>query len=141
MKRYIYGFSKSRREIGAKVEDGVRQLILHMIKLRLYPTKCDVLKWRMEVAEKLHEVSMLKGSHKYPSVQFLLDHTWNLHKTRLSYYTHIITSDYGAPSTYIDSYTLYEDVEKYFIWLCNMLSKHGVVSYKEICNELANRNF
>lgn len=141
MKRYIYASAKSRKDIGDELEDGVRELLFDMIKLRFYPQSQFVPKQRRAVAEKLNKVSMLKWSHKYPSVEFILDNTWREHNTQLDYYMHIIESDYGTPSGYIDSYTLYHDIEAYFIWLAIRLSAKGQIPYEDIVKYLSQSGF
>lgn len=141
MKRIIYAMSKSKQDVGADIEQGTRELILHLIKLWAYPNSRDKNKWRKEVAEKLNYVDSFKGSHKYPSSKFILDNSWVVHRSRLSYYVSIIEDDYGEFETDDSYYHLRTNIDEYFSWLAGILSQYGQVSYKQIYVELDTLGF
>lgn len=141
MKRYIYAMSGSRKDVGAEIEQGTRELIKHLIKLRLYPESESVNHWRIEVAEKLHRVSKLRISNKYPSVQFILDNSLRVHKNRIQRYITIVRCDYGDPQIDYDNKRLHRDIEMYFYWLAIKLSKYGEAAYPSIYRKLEDMGF
>lgn len=141
MKRYIYAFAKSRKDIGDEIEDGVRELILHLIKLKLYPNSRDIHKWRREVAEKLHKVSKLKGRHTFPEYEFIMKNSWWEYDKQVPYFIRMIQDDYGKPTEHTDVYELTFCIEDYFIWLCSRLCRIGEVSYESIIQYLSSHGF
>ena len=141
MKRYILGFSKSKKDVGANIDESTRPLILHLIKLYLYPDSVNKNHWRKEVAEKLNCVSKLKGRNRYPSKEFILNYSWESYKNEIEYFVTYITSDYGY-SEYAENI---EEI-KYFIFnyldeLSELLSEHGVVDYDKIYKLLSKYGF
>jgi len=143
MERYIFAMSKSRVDVAADLEQGCDELILHLIKLRMYPAASEVNHWRKEVAEKLHRTDTFKGSHKLPSVRFILQHTYDVHESRLDRYIHIIDVDYNDrfDSEIFDKGALKSDIHDYFEWLANELATSGRVAYADIYVYLSNHEF
>lgn len=141
MKRYVYAMSKSRKDIGDDLEQGCDMLILHLIKLRMYPDVEDCHHWRKEVAEKLHRVDSFKGSHKLPSAEFILHNTIDVHLPRLSKYIHVAEVDYDCSTSTFDPNILKNDIIDYFTWLANELANDGVVAYTDIIHYLENHGF
>lgn len=141
MKRYIYAMSKSRRDVGADLEQGCDELILHLIKLRMYPEAAECHHWRKEVAEKLHRVDSFKGSHKLPSVEFILRNTIDVHLPRLSKYLHIAKVDYDYAECPFDLDVLKADIIDYFEWIANELADGGKAAYTDIIHYLENHGF
>lgn len=140
MKR-ILCMSESRKDIANKIESGVPELILHLIKLRRYPDSQDVNKWRQEVAEKLYRISTLKNTHKFPDPDFILKHTWGVYESQLPYYYYMIVRDYGESVVDTNVPSLYDDIHDYFIWLADMLSQHGRVAFQDVYERLRELNF
>lgn len=141
MKRYIYAMSGSRKDVGAEIEQGTRELIKHLIKLRLYPESESVNHWRREVAEKLHYVTSFRGSHKLPNSDFILKNSYDVHESKLKRYLDIVTLDYGEPEYDIDVNRLFHDIHRYFIWIAGVLEVDGDVAYNEIYQKLENMEF
>ena len=141
MKKYIYAMSKSRRDVGATLEQGCDELILHLIKLRVFPAADAVFHWRQEVAEKLHRCDTFKGSHKLPSVKFILQNTYQVHESRIDRYIHIVSMDYDEDMHSYDRDVLKQDIYDYFEWLANELSQYGRVAYQDIYNKLEELGF
>ena len=140
MKTSMYGRYKFRKDVSVDLEQGTRELILHLIKLYLYPTSAAVGKWRKGVARNLHSVNPLKVSHKLPSMQFIFDNTWSIHKKYLSNYVKTILNDYGYTSK-IDYRELYNDIQCYFLWISKQLSIRSRVPYNEIYTHLQKLGF
>lgn len=137
MMRKIYSMSRSKSDIGDTIEQGTRELILHLIKLWMYPDSYNKPKWRKEVAAKLNQVDSFKGSHRYPSAKFILDNSWKVHQKHLAYYIDIIEDDYGDTTRDDESFLDLKDrIDEYFEWVAEELSIHGQVSYKMIYTEL-----
>lgn len=141
MKKYIYAMSKSRRDVGADLEQGCDELIMHLIKLRIYPDSQECNHWRKEVAEKLHRVDSFKGSHKLPSVQFILHNTYFVHASRITHYIDIVKKDYEYNVTSCSIDVLLDDIRDYFEWLANQLAETGRVAYTDIIEHLKNSGF
>ena len=138
----IYAMSKSKQDIAADIESGTQLLILHLIKLWLYPNKQDKNHWRKEVAAKLNHVDSFKGSHRLPSAKFILQHSWYVHKSRLPKYVEIIQDDYGDMLDIdLEIHMLDVSIDAYFNWLANNLADVGIVSYKSIYRKLEELGF
>lgn len=141
MKRYIYAMSRPKSKVAADLEQGTRQLIMHLIKLYLYNESDSVNHWRKEVAEKLNETDRLKSTNKYPSAEFILDSTWRLHKDLFHNYLQDIIKDYGQPDFNYDESLMKNKIRRYFEWVAEHLSNQGYVSYTDIKNYLRDRGF
>ena len=141
MKRYIYAMSRSRRDVGAALEQGCDELIMHLIKLRVFPDADAVFHWRQEVAEKLHRCDTFKVSHKLPSVKFILQNTYQVHEGRIDRYIHIVSVDYAEDMHSFDKDVLKQDIYDYFEWLANELSQYGRVAYQDIYTKLEELGF
>ena len=142
MKRLIYCMSKTKKEVGSDLEENTGELIQDLIKLAFYPDNINKSKWRKEIASFLNKTSRLKGKHKLPSAQFILDNTWNIHKNRFSYYINIVTDDFGEPQNIqMNEKTIKENVQAYFIWIALQLSEYQYVSYQSIYHQLEHLGF
>lgn len=141
MKRVILAMSLSKRDLGAKIEQGTRELVNHMIKLWLYPNSENTAKWRKEVAEKLNHVDSFKGSHKLPSEQFILDNSWKIWRPRLPDMLQYIVDDYGQPENQKGFNEMRDSIDEYFTWLAHTLSYMGQVSYNQIYRTLDTLGF
>lgn len=140
MKRYVYAQAKSKADVGADLEQGVDELIMHLIKLRLYPHSTSVNHWRREVAEKLHRTDVFKRSHKLPSAEFILDNTYRVNEKFLANYLHVVVTDYGRPQSF-DRSALFDDIRDYFEWIANELSQSRSVAYGDIYQKLEKLGF
>ena len=137
----IYAMSKSQKDVAADIEQGTRQLIRHLTKLWFMPDAQEVPHWRKEVAEKLCSVDSFKGSHKYPSAEFILDHSWRLHRSRLDYFVKTTMLGFGQHCKLSDSPELLTQIDKYFDWIAHVLSKYRDVTYELIYKKLAELGF
>ena len=141
MKKYIYSMSKSRRDIGADLEQGCDELILHLIKLRMYPQAQECSHWRKEVAEKLHRVDSFKGTRRLPNVSFIMQNTFNVHEHRISKYIHIAEVDYDYDAITFDKDILVDDIRDYFKWIATELQDDGRLAYTDIISYLETNGF
>lgn len=141
MKKYIYAMSKSKRDVSADLEQGCDELILHLIKLRMYPDAQECNHWRKEVAEKLHRVDSFKGSHKLPNVAFIMQNTFDVHEHRIPKYIHIAEVDYDYDSVSFDRGILIDDIRDYFEWVANELQADGRIAYADIITHLKDNGF
>lgn len=133
---YIYAFSKKMKDIAADLDEKSEQIILHLIKLQLYPDNTAVSHWRQEVYNFLHSVPSLKGSSKLPSSQFIMKYTWEYDKKWMPSYIKNVIGEYGTPKSYIDNNQLSSTCEDYFTWLADKLSTEKLVSKPEVYEKL-----
>lgn len=139
MKVYIRGMSLSRKDIGAKIEDGTQTIIIHLIKLWLYPNNESKHHWMKEVASALFSVPTMKGRSKHPSAKFILDNTWRIHSNLCDSYLDYVLVDYGDSD--VDTSELFEHIEMYFEWLATELSANLIVPHKRIYAKLEELGF
>ena len=136
MKRIIYALSKSRKDVAADIEQGCRELILHLIKLWFFPYSKDVAKWRREVAEKLCSVDTFKGKHSLPSAKFILEHSWEVHQSHIPRYLELIELDYGCSQNSKSLDAMVDNMRKYFVLVADELAHNGVVPFRTLYNFL-----
>lgn len=132
MKRIILAMSSSRRDVGAKIEQGTRELINHLIKLWCYPGSQDTAKWRKEVAAKLNHVDRFKGSNRLPSSQFILDNSLRIWEAQLPNMLQYVIDDYGTPTDTRGYNSMRDNIRLYFNWIAEELAEYGQVSYTRI---------
>ena len=133
--------SRSQKDVAADIEQGCRELMIHLVKLWFFPDAAYKFHWRKEVAEKLNHVDSFKGSHKYPSPKFILRHSWEVHRPRLQHVIEYVTEDYGLCENPEGTQDLEIYIDAYFTWLATELSKYGDVTYKRIYNKLEELGF
>lgn len=139
MKVCIRSMSMSKKDIGAKIEDGTQTIIIHLIKLWLYPHSESKHHWRKEIASALFNVPTMKGRSKHPSSKFILDNTWNIHSNLYESYLDYVLVDYGDSDA--DTSKLRDHIEMYFRWLADELSANLIVPHKRIYSELEKLGF
>lgn len=133
--------SMSRKDVGADLEQGCSELILHLIKLAFFPNSSNVSKWRKEVANFLHRTFSFKGSHKLPSKKFILSNTYYIHEKYIDRYFEVILLDYGKPENEIDIDQIKVNIKLYFEWIAEELSKAPAIPYTSIYKKLEELDF
>ena len=106
----IYAMSRKKSDIAAYIEEGTQEIILHLIKLYMYPESNNVHHWRREVANFLNNVPRMKGSNKYPSAQFILKNSWSVNADKFEVWYNIVRDDYGPSKYDINTFILKETV-------------------------------
>lgn len=138
----IYAMSRSQQDVAADIEQGCRELIMHLIKLWFYPDSPNKNHWRKEVAQHFNHVDTFKRSHKLPTKQFILEHSINVHRKFLLRYIDIVEDDYGlCENPRGVAIILERQIYKYFDWLAQELSTYPTVSYSKIYETLDRLGF
>lgn len=141
----IYAYAMHKKDIAASIESNTRSIIKHLIKLRMFKDSQYVEHWRKEVYNFLNEIPMLKNSHKFPSKQFILDNTINLHINKIQYFVTGIEKDSRYEGMYPNwDYNIYElksNIIEYFGWISERLSEDGSVFQNEVFNKLDELGF
>lgn len=141
----ILGFAYSRSKIAEDLEANVRSIIRHLIKLWRYPHAAEVNHWRQEVYSFLYEVGRLKGSNKYPSVEFIMKNTYNVNKSDIPKWFNGVSRTYDGK---FESLDIRDDVDlmnkrikEYFEWLADALSTDGYVFPEDVYSKLKELGF
>ena len=141
----ILGFAYSRSKIAENLEDNVQPIMLHLIKLWRYPNAVEVSHWRQEVYNFLNRTRRLKGSNKYPSVEFIMKNTYNINKSDISKWFNTISrvydSDFESSSIRTDVELMNKRIKEYFEWLATELSSEGYVFSKDVYSKLKELGF
>lgn len=137
MKKYIFGMSMNKRELASWIDNHTYQTLVAIAQLYLFP-QGNRVHWRKEVWEKFSRIYTLKSSNHLPSARFILDHSWNTHKTqlhRILQYAQDKESQYTVyPKANFDEF--YQIAEDYFYWLADQLSCHREILLSEVKQEL-----
>lgn len=137
MKRYIVGMSMKRRDLSDWIDNHTFQVIVALAQLYLFPNGNRV-HWRKEVWEKFSRMYTLKNTGRLPSAQFILDNSWNKHKSRISrimQYAADKEDQYqAADGATLDEF--YQIAEDYFYWLADMFSQNDELLLSEVKHEL-----
>lgn len=144
MKRYIknaqaiLGFALRRSEIAARLEENTRILMMHLIKLWMFPGASEVNHWRNEVYSFLNQVPRLKGVNKFPSSEFIFNSTFVPNESCIDDLYEDVYDDYTDNHTLdrTNCDAMHQVIEDYYIWISDILSKRGVVSHKKVLQEL-----
>lgn len=135
---YIYAFSKKLKDIAADLDEKAEQIIIHLIKLYLYPNNESVSHWRKEVYSFLYTIPSVKGKSKLPPASFIMRYTWDVDKQWLPSYIKHVVGEYGSPDfEYIEN-DISDICEAYFTWLADKLSTEKILSRTDVYNELEN---
>ena len=111
-------------------------LIIHLIKLLLYPESQEVNHWRKEVSNFLYEVPLLKVNNKLPSKEFILENTWEVYSDSIPNYVKFVTKSISEEPKVVDNDNIYDTLNNYFHRLANELSVNQIVTRKDIINKL-----
>lgn len=144
MKRYIknaqaiLGFALRRSEIAARLEENTRILMKHLIKLWMFPEASETNHWRKEIYSFLNQVPAMKGVNKLPSKEFIFKNTFVINEKFIDDLYEDVYDDYTdnhiLARTNCDA--MHQAIKDYYIWMSDILSKRGVVSYKKVLQEL-----
>lgn len=136
MKIYIRSFAESKSQLRSDLRAVTKQVINHLIKIFLYPKANEQSHWKQEVAVLLNDIPKLKNSKKYPKADFLYNNTWNVFKeTTANRIANIVDMMNEEPieASYED---IYNAIQTYFLWICDRLSKSGIVRNDEIYQKI-----
>ena len=148
MYKYIYAFADTKKEIERNMSNNMFICLTHIMYLILFPNSSYVDHWQHEVYAFYPKVSRLSNTKKFPTSEQL--YNWSYGKeqdmiTDVSQVNIMIQNccyeenyeniyDAESVSNFMDSVCV-----KYFHWLSECLSKHGMtlqVDVKEKLTEL-----
>lgn len=136
MKIYIKAFSKPQKEIMSKLDSATPEVILHLMKVCLWPNVDSQNKWQHEVWSNLNKVDKLKSCNKYPSAEFIFNNTWVPNNDTISDRVLVLMEDMEESPIRFKAANLYEAIKAYFTWLSTQLSELGIVSEESVRNKL-----
>lgn len=151
MKKYVYVFSQSRREIKRMLYGRTKQFIENICKLILMPDHSARNHWMKEIASQIFDIDRLSNNNRYPMKKQIYD--WSYKKQqdlvtdtiRMKEMKRHLITEYHLES-YMDPADFSEVADsicyEYFSWLADRLSNKGFVPYIDIyekLNELLNK--
>lgn len=141
MKRYIYAFSQSRKEIERMLYGHTKQIIENICKLVLMPNHSARAHWMKEIASQLYDIDKLSTNNRYPTKKQIFD--WSYKKqqdlvsdvNRMRIMMRHLKTEYNIES-YMEPSMFSEIADticvEYFTWLAEKLSIDGFVPYVDI---------
>lgn len=136
MEIHVKAFSKSQKDIMSKLDSATPEVILHLMKVWLWPNVESQNKWQHEVWSNLNNVDKLKSNNKYPSAEFILNNTWVPNNDTISDRVLVLMEDMEELPIRFKINNLYKALKEYFIWIATQLSESGFVSEKSIRDKL-----
>lgn len=136
MYRYIKSFADTSSQIKSDLRGSTRVVMNHLIKIWLYPSAREQNHWKSEVAHALNDVPKMKGKNRFPKFEFLMKNTWNVYEDSLENRIDAIMSDMKETPIEFDSENLYYSIHDYFSWICENLSKSGIVTNTKVYEEI-----
>lgn len=144
----IKEFAESKKIIELKLSAVTDEIVEHLFKLILMPNHNSANHWEKEIYSFLHDVNILKSTHKFPTETQILEWTYYKKKELFdnsTYMTKVIKEyefEYEQPLHHdINSIEIFKDDIKYvalnyFIWLGKQLSESGRVFSYEVYDKL-----
>lgn len=141
IKLFVTEFAERKQNIEKELSSHSVQIIENILKLMIMSNHSAYNHWKKEIATHLNKIDSLKGSHKFPTKSQIIKWTYDKHKewlqdkNWLTIFMYNIESEYNYKSEItIDNLFKFADsiTSKYFTWLAEELSKHGIVSNNSI---------
>ena len=133
MYKYIRGFSRKLKDIGANINSKGIPLIRHLVKIYLYPKSNSADHWVHEVYAFLHSIDTVKGKNDLPSEGFIYYHVYEFNRSRVNTIIKSVLENYGGVDYSSD---IYDFLEEYIFWLSEELSMKGEVLASEVSRKL-----
>ena len=133
---YIYSMSRKLKDIGADLDSKARTLILHLIKIVLYPYHKAQNHWFQEIYSAINDIDYIKGNNILPKSDFIYRNITTNHLNKLNRYIDIILKDYGNIDCSITNEDIRFYIQEYCRWLSTILSEDGVVSRTDVYQHL-----
>lgn len=134
---YIYSMSRKLKDTGADLDSKARTLILHLIKIVLYPYHKAQNHWFQEIYSAINDIDFIKGSNKLPKSEFIYHNITINHLSKFNKYIDIILKDYGDSDCTISNDDILFYVQEYCRWLSAELSENGVISKTDVYEHLS----
>ena len=138
---YIKSMSEAQTEIYRDIRDASDQVVLHILKILMFPDSKYVDHWMHEIWGFLFRVKKLKGKNRFPKPDFIKKAMSTSNDMIPELMSVVLDLESELEPTWVDSDVALECIEAYQNWLASELSAHGVVNQsavkaklKEICN-------
>ena len=138
-------YALQKRDLENDIRSHNLVIIEHLAKCFCMFDSRDYNHWKQEIANQLNAVPVLKGNKKFPTYKQLMSWTFEVYKECLvnpnwtiSFFENIFT-DYHLDYTNLDNintFEFYSICKGYFSWICNELSKTGIVSRSKIYDKI-----
>jgi hypothetical protein len=138
MKIFSFSMADSLKDILNDVKSFNRRRLEHLLKLYYYREDTqDFNSWIASVASSPDQIDLLKGPHKFPSKEKLLQAMWlvqedSFYRKEQLYLTnfasHLVT-DYPAKQPSKNSYAFCDEYHK---WFAEYLAKEGLVPISSV---------
>lgn len=138
MKRRIYitGMSKDLKTMRDYLWRTSGQIVIHLMKLCMYPDNLSCSHWISEIWTFLNHVDKLKGKNKFPDKDFILKCIWSdIDYNDIVGWQRGLIKEYG-PGQQLDIINVYDKCDDYMHWLSDNLSSSGYVSKSHVYHKL-----
>lgn len=134
---YIYSMSRKLKDIGADLDNKAQNMILHLIKIILYPYHGAQNHWFQEIYASLNKVDLVKGKNRTPKADFIYNNLLRGHSYYINSYIKAIIKDYSEPEFEISYDDILFYIQEYCRWISAELSENGVVSRTDVYEHLS----
>ena len=144
---FVTELADSKRDLERSLKPITKQIIQHLFKLYLMPDNINRNHWKREIANFLSDVPRLVGNNKFPTSKQL--YVWTYNKwwdviTDTNYMKVMVQDILDEYSDINEIRKTYPQIceefnsicETYFKWLCEKLSKNGIVARTDIYNKI-----
>ena len=133
-------FAKDKDSISRDLYNDSKQVVEHIIKCMLWPKSRDLSHWKTEIMGSLFSIPKYKNNNKYPTFTQLnnwflkgkLEDTANSLNTNIR----IVCRKENKKVPDYNLQNIYKCIADYLTWLCQELSKTGVVDDVDMENKL-----
>lgn len=138
MYRYIFGMSKSRKDLESWIEDHTLPVMCALAQLYVFPNSQYENHWRQEVYANFNTMRRFRHNNKLPSSEFIFNSSWEINKDSVKSALKWAKSKETelTPRKDISVENLYSLMESYFIWISEALSQEPLISSEEVYAEL-----
>lgn len=139
----IYCQAKKKSKIGSDLDNHTLPCMEALAQLYLFGNRNSDFKhhWASEVWNHFRAIDRLKKTNKFPSADFIYEHTWKLNENRVQIaldkavlHERNLTVD---KDKYEDLDLATEIMQNYFGWMSESLSENGRLNFSEVKAELA----
>jgi hypothetical protein len=134
-RQQILAMSGKRSDIACSIESMTCEVIMHLMKIYLYPNSRDVNKWKGEVYNFFYSIPKFKHNNKFPSADFIFNNTYDKNTDCLQIWWEDVQEEYGEveDADFVDFCLI---AKEYYRWLSDILSERGRVTRPKVYDKL-----
>lgn len=136
MLKYIYSWARSNTDTFRKIEDASEEIVVHLIKVLLFPDVQERNHWKKEIWSFLPRISKLKSTNKFPTYKQIYKSLWNSYEDVIFDYIPGILEDIEELPITVDRRCVYYAIQEYMKWLATELSQKGIVSNTAVSTKI-----